>query len=333
MSARFDGSDQHRLRILLVPPSDWVYHPFSTRLHHIFNELSNRNSVDVLWLTSKTKEGSRRQGRVRLWPVKTRASGNMAISNVLASLSVAHTVTRILHKRNYDVVVVSNIAPALVVSLISRLRGIPCVFDYSDHLPDSASLYSKSRVTRLLIRAVVYLIVLASMRVCTSIVCSSDSLSSIVRQEFHAQRKVSIVPNGYEAGFLKSDSNRERIFGELGLSRLSGHFVVVFTGSLEDRYDFDTVLQAMQSIHERGRKVSLIIVGKSISTDFESDLRRRCSKLPFVFFAGYVQDASAISDYLHIADACIAPYKLIKTNYGITLKIMEYLASGKPVLV
>jgi len=114
---------------------------------------------------------------------------------------------------------------------------------------------------------------------------------------------------------------------------LAGNFIVAFAGSLEDRYDFDTVLQAMQSVSERGRKVSLIIVGKAISTDFESSLRRRCSQFPFVTFVGYVRDASAVSDYFRIADACIAPYKLIKTNYGITLKIMEYMASGKPVLV
>lgn len=325
--------DQHRLRILLVPPSDWVHHPFSTRLHHVFGELANRNSVDALWLTSKAKGGSRWQGGVRLWPVKTWASGNMAISNVLASLSVALTVIKILRKKDYDVVVVSNIGPALVVSVVSRLRGIPCVFDYNDHLPDSASLYSNSRVARFLVRSVVYLTVLASMRVCTSVICASDSLSSIVKREFHARRGVFIIPNGYDVGFLKSDPNRERILGELGLSRLSGHFIVAFAGSLEDRYDFDTVLQAMQSIRERGRKVSLIIVGKSISTDFESGLRRRCSEFPFVSFIGYVQDASAVSNYFQIADACIAPYKLIKTNYGITLKIMEYLASGKPVLV
>ena len=257
----------------------------------------------------------------------------MAISNVLASLSVARTVTKILRKRDYDVVVVSNIGPALVVSMLSRLRGIPCVFDYSDHLPDSASLYSNSGLARFLVRSVVYVTVLASMRVCTSVICSSDSLSSIVKREFHAPRGVFIIPNGYDAGFLKSEPNRERLLGELGLSRLSGDFIVAFAGSLEDRYDFDTVLQAMQSVSERGRKVSLIIVGKAISTDFESDLRRRCSGFPFVSFIGYVQHASAVSDYFQIADACIAPYKLIKTNYGITLKIMEYLASGKPVLV
>ena len=257
----------------------------------------------------------------------------MAITNVLASLSVALTAIKILRKSNYDIVVVSNIGPALVVSMISRLRGIPCVFDYSDHLPDSASLYSNSTVARLLVRSVVYVMVLASMGVCTSVICSSDSLSNIVKQEFHRQGGVFIIPNGYDASFLGSDSNRERILGELGLGQLSGHFIVAFAGSLEDRYDFETVLQAMQSIHDRGRKVALIIVGKAISTDFESGLRRRCSEFPFVSFIGYVQDASAVSDYYRIADACIAPYKLIKTNYGITLKIMEYMASGKPVLV
>jgi len=325
--------DRHRLRILLVPPSDWVHHPFLTRLHHIFGEVAKRDSVDVLWLKSKANGGTRGQGDVRLWPVKIRASGNMAISNVLASLSAAPTVTRILRKKDYDVVVVSNIGPALVVSIVSRLRGVPCIFDYSDHLPDSAALYSTSGAARILVRSVVSLMVLMTMQICTSVICSSDSLSSIVKREFHMRKGAFIIPNGYDASFLKSDPNRQKTREDLGLGRLSGNFIVAFAGSLEDRYDFDTVLHAMQSMSERGRRVSLIIIGKAISTDFESALRRRCSEFPFVTFIGYVQDASAVSDYFSISDACIAPYKLIKTNYGITLKIMEYLASGKPVLV
>jgi len=119
----------------------------------------------------------------------------------------------------------------------------------------------------------------------------------------------------------------------LGLERLSDSFLIVYAGSFEPRLDFATVFEAVERAYGDGQRIMLILVGKGLSGSFEKQLRRECAGKPFVYFAGYQSDLMAVSYYMNVADACIAPYRIMLTNFGVTLKVMEYLATRKPILI
>jgi glycosyltransferase involved in cell wall biosynthesis len=145
---------------------------------------------------------------------------------------------------------------------------------------------------------------------------------------------ITVIPNGFDNNTFRPLTEDKTILrNRLGLEQLSGHFLIVCVGSIEPRMDFETVVSAIQELHVSGEKIALVVVGRGLSGNYEKELRKRCAHLPFVHFVGYVPDLSTVSLYLNSADACVAPYKPMLTNFGVTLKVLEYLAVGKPTFV
>ncbi len=322
------------LNILVVPPSDWVFHPFSSRLHYIFENLALRHNVNVLWFRLNAWNTPARATGAKLLPIAAPFTRDMSLNNVLTAPSVISSIRRIMNKESIDVVVTSNILPGLVASVLAYNAGVPCLFDYHDHLPDSASLYYHHEPFKAMVRCTVSRIVSESLRTCSLVVCSSFSLAKIVAQSYAISPSlIRVIPNGYDPEIFKPVVDRDALMKRLGLQELADYFLVTYAGSIEPRLDFDTVLAVIKDLHNDGHNVKLIILGKGVSGNFERDLRKRCARLSFVHFAGYLNNPVDVSHYIAISHACVAPYKPILTNFGVTLKVLEYLAVARPTFV
>jgi glycosyltransferase involved in cell wall biosynthesis len=117
---------------------------------------------------------------------------------------------------------------------------------------------------------------------------------------------------------------------ELGLD---GRFVFLCHGSLEPSRGVGTTIRALAALGDRGKEIGLLIVGRGPALPA---LRRDAARLGLeervVFREAVSYDE--IPRYVAAADAGMVPWPdLIWWRTGSPLKLMEFLAMGKPSLV
>lgn len=132
------------------------------------------------------------------------------------------------------------------------------------------------------------------------------------------------IPNGADTRALQ-DAEPAAMAG------LEGRTIVGFVGSLKPWHGVDQLLDAFATVHPRHPDAALVIVGAGGE---EATLRERASRPDLrghVVWAGQVPH-SRVPSILASFDIAVAPYLPAEPFYFDPLKIVEYLAAGKPVI-
>jgi glycosyltransferase involved in cell wall biosynthesis len=132
------------------------------------------------------------------------------------------------------------------------------------------------------------------------------------------------IPNGAEVG-------RFRAAPPLALPSLAGRMVVGFVGSMKPWHGVEQLLDAFARVHPRHPEAALLLVG---SGPGEADVLERASRadlIGHVLCSGHVPHAE-VPSLLGRFDVAVAPYLPVEDFYFNPLKIVEYLAAGKPVI-
>ena len=120
--------------------------------------------------------------------------------------------------------------------------------------------------------------------------------------------RVVTIPIGVDVESLRA----ERVSHE--------RFTLIYAGSLGERYDLDTLLDAVE-----GLDVDLVIAGQG-----RAEERLRARRLPNVRIVGAVPPSELPALYAR-ADAGVAPYSSGST-VALPLKLFDYLAAGLPII-
>lgn len=237
------------------------------------------------------------------------------------------TIKEVILKNDIEAVVTSNILASSIACVVSRRTRIPIVFDYCDHFPDSASIYYKNVGVKTLVKNVVEVLVKQNLRYADKVVVPSKSLERLMLTKYRVcYNRLSLIPNGVDLGTFKP-RNKIDALEKIRRLDLNDYLLLLFVGSIESRFDLETPILAVTKLAAEGMKVKLMIVGPELSK-YHFYLKGKYSKFPSIEFVGYV-DGELVPFYINAADICIAPYKVIQMNFSITLKLLEYLASGK----
>lgn len=319
------------MRILVVPPSDWLCHPLSSRLHFIFERLTQNHEVHVINFKIGGFNGKQlRTTKTCLHDATLIPANGLSTYYVLNAPYHYETIKKIVNSK-IDVVVTSNILASSIACMISKRANKPIVYDYLDHFPDSASLYYKNLGAKTLVRNVVDFVVKFNLEHVDRVVVPSRSLERMMLREYGVEKsRLSLIPNGVDLNIFKP---RNRIDALRRIQRLDlrDYLLLVFVGSIESRFDLETPILAVTRLVAQGVKLKLLIVGPELSK-YHFYLKSRYSKSKGIEFIGYV-DSELVPLYINAADICIAPYKVIQMNFSVTLKLLEYLASEKIVLM
>lgn len=143
----------------------------------------------------------------------------------------------------------------------------------------------------------------------------------IVREGVSADR-IEVVPNGVEASFLEAVDPRP-VRTRYGLD---GRLVLGFTGFARDWHGLDRIVRFLAA--ERARNLHLLIVGDG---DVVPELRRQAERLDVadrMSVTGVVQREDVAA---HVAAFDIALQPAV-VGYASPLKIIEYMALGKPIV-
>lgn len=236
-------------------------------------------------------------------------------------------IKEILDYNEIDVVVTANILAGILATVVAKRKRIPTICDYLDHYPDSAALYYTNSFMKRAIKIAVKKLVTLTVKSSKKVVVVSKTFENLVKREYEIKNeKIAFIPNGVNIKKFRP-RNRDEALKKLGLEHLRDYLLLVYVGSIEPRFDFETILTAVDKFGQEGYKVKWLVIGPSLS-NYSKKLRERLSKSSNVEFVGYVADY-ILPYYINAANICLAPYKMMEMNYGITLKVLQYLASAK----
>jgi glycosyltransferase involved in cell wall biosynthesis len=241
------------MKILVIPTTDWIRHPVPNRLNFIFDILAERHEVFVLHFTiGQFSKNSPRPTQCRLiesgrFPVKD-PSLYYLLNAPFHLLSILKSVQR----NKIDIIVSANILP----SFFAAVQGTPVVFDYLDHLEESASVYYPGSLAGMLIRNAVKTITRFNLRHASSIITVTRDFSKYL--ESNGFSNIRVIPNGVDTGTLRpipTDDAKEK----LGLEGP----VLGYVGSLEYWIDLESVIASLPSFDAK-----LLVGGPGLFTDY-----------------------------------------------------------------
>jgi len=124
------------------------------------------------------------------------------------------------------------------------------------------------------------------------------------------------------------------VFRPLNVERpefLRGKFVVMYSGNLGPMYDFDTVLEVAKDL-SRFEDIVFVLRGSGERLDMiKSGIKE--FGLDNVFVFDKVFDVKEVAEFLNMADVLFLPMKkLDNAEVSFPIKLIEYLACGKPVV-
>ena len=308
------------MKILVIPTTDWTRHPVPNRLNFIFDILAARHEVFVLHFGigqfSKNIPRKTRCHLIGSGPVRVKDPSLFYVLNAPFHLL---SIRRLVRREEIDVIVSANILPSFLASFGST----PVVFDYLDHLEESASVYYPGSLLGRIVRSGVKAITSFNLKHATSIITVSSDFSEYLADA--GLTDITVIPNGVDTGVLSPLPTAEAK-EKLGLDGP----VLGYIGSLEYWVDLESVIEALPHLDAR-----LLVVGPGLFTDYGEHIRRLAEKRGVserIIFTGAVP-FSDLGLYISAMDVGLNPLKkMAKNEMTIGGKVFNYLACGKPVL-
>lgn len=308
------------MKILVIPTTDWIRHPVPNRLNFIFDILAEEHEVYVLHFSLKRFSGlPPRETKCRLVPASWVGAKDPSLYYILNFPYQLYKIRRIVRDLKIDVILSSNILP----SFAANFAGAPIVFDYLDHLEESASVYYPGSALGEIVKYAVSLITKFNLRHARSAITITHELSEFLNGV--GQKDVTVIVNGVDTGLLRP-MPKEEAKRSLGLKGT----VLGYVGSLEHWVDLETVVSALPRID-----ATLLVVGPGLFTDYGDEIKNMAKDLGVlerIVFTGAVP-YEKLSPYISAMDIGLNPLKMMKKNeLTIGGKVFNYLACGRPVL-
>ncbi len=161
-----------------------------------------------------------------------------------------------------------------------------------------------------------------------AVVAVSEGVASYVRERGVEPRRVSVLPNGVDAERFAPREDDGALRAELGFGSAP---VVGFIGSLKRWHGVDLLVDAWEVVWRSVPNARLAIVGDGSERDALALRIRGLAKASHVTMVGAI-DHKRIPGYLAMMDVAVAPYRNSDRFYFSPLKILEYLAIGRPTV-
>ncbi|MEF8874083.1 MAG: glycosyltransferase [Candidatus Thermoplasmatota archaeon] len=312
-----------RMKLLVIPTTDWIGHPVPNRLNFIFDRLAEKHEVDVCHF--KLFKKKRRDTRCNL--VEMDSDTESDISGYYLKNFRKHAVEIAKISPEYDAIISTNILPSFAASL----QDPPIVVDYLDHLPQSAASYYKNPLDELARRAVKGL-TFFNIKKAHGLITPTTRFKEYLQKI--TDKEIRVIPNGLDLekiGPVDSGEVEKKVRNPYSL----GHPILGYVGSLEGWIDLENIISLMPLVKKRYPEASLLIVGPGLHTDYADHLKDLSEGLGLhddVVFTGRV-DYDELSPYISAMDVGLNPRKPLKMN-TLTMgsKVLTYLACGVPVL-
>ncbi|MFV9677311.1 MAG: glycosyltransferase [Methanosarcinales archaeon] len=315
------------MKILLVSTQDYIHHPIPSRHHYIFEELAKRHEVHVPHF--HVSRGKERETRLIVHEATMFPFRGPILHYTLNAPYQYSVFKRIIKEAGIDVVVAAHIFAGAAVIKAAKKYGVPVVFDLKDWFPDSAAAYYKNRVLKWALWNGVWRVTKYNLDRSDRITTVSPSLvEKLNKYGYNAK----LITNGVDTAIFKPMDSRA---GKRLLGLDEDCFVMGFVGAIERWYALDEVVKAFNDLLQVRANAKLLIVGGSLFTDYEKELKRLVKEKGIgdkVIFTGLIE-YKELPSYISAIDVCLIPLApRLWRNIALPNKFFEYSACGKPIL-
>jgi len=218
---------------------------------------------------------------------------------------------------------------SLVAPVIARIFGKKYVVEQHGFFREDLKLFQRANAAIIFISG---LIEKLNYTLAKKVMVVTPELKELLSAVFHVTKsKIFINPNGANPDLFKPmDKSQAR--QTLGLDQKAKY--ALFVGNFAPWQGIDFLVNAVLEVRKSVNDFVLLLVGGGRE---EKWVRRLVQGLKIgnqVIFAGNV-DNDKIPLYINAADVCVAPFISLsrRKNPGSPLKVYEYLACGKQIVV
>lgn len=323
------------VRVLLIPSSDYLGHPFPQRHNHIFERLNNKKrfEVHVIRFNIFGRPKLKSNCVIHELPIeiKSRSTPLYYIGNISTYTA---EILKIIKKESIDIVVAGNLLPPLTYRLVEKLKEkkLPFIFDLQDYFPTSALGYiTRKGVISAPLRGLFELITQTLIKTADLVTVPGLALAYYAKNV--GAKKVEIVPNGISEHFLKIHDG-SFIRKKLGINH--DEIVVGYIGSIEFWLDMRPLLKAVSELKKENRSIRLLIIGKNLQTQYVKKVARWINDYGINNITIWLDFVPYSKVPLHIAAMNIGTVPFDVNNltayYAAPNKIWEYLSQGLRVI-
>jgi glycosyltransferase involved in cell wall biosynthesis len=321
----------HPINVLLVPTSDYIGHPFPQRLNHIFEKVAEEATIDVHVARFQIFNDLTLQTKSKIHVLDEYKSKYVPIYYLANIIRHGNEICRIVKENNIDLIVLSNLAPALGYLLL-RKKKIPVIYDIPDYFPTSASGYL-SEVNSILGRFLTFIfknIFDWIIKQSDYVSVASSALYSYV-DKLH-KRNVRLIPNGIGNHFLTNDDDDFK--EEMGFS--DNIPIIGYLGSLEFWLDLEPLFKAIRSVIDSGIHLNLLMIGNSLHTDYMKSVDSLVSRYELKDYITRINFVpyELVPKYIRTMDITLLPFSTSNptSQYSAPNKLWEYLSQNKIVI-
>lgn len=316
------------MKILLVSTQDYLHHPIPSRHHYIFEDMATRHEVHVAHFHVSRAEA--RPTRLEVEEATQFSLQSPLLHYTFNAPYHFYRFNQLVRDGGFDVIVAANVLAGTAVIHAAKSYHVPVLFDLKDWFPDSAAAYFKNSFLQELVRKSVWAITRYNLSRSDRITTVSPSL---VEKLSGLGFSAGLITNGVDTDIFRpmkgGDTRRELGIGD-------DEFVIGFSGSVERWYALDEMIRALPEILQIRPKTRLLIVGGSLFTGYQKELRSLAEDLGVidrVIFTG-TKPYHELPRYIACMDACTIP--LSPPQWGdiaLPNKFFEYSACGKPIIM
>lgn len=323
------------IKVLLVPSSDYLGHPFPQRHNQLFERLHDGTNFEVHVVRFKLFDKPMLKSKLVMHELDGKSGSHVASYYLMSAISHASQIRRIIKQESIDVVVLSNLAAPLVFDLMEELSSlnVPTVFDLPDYYPTSAAGYMSNVKGSfgLFLTWVLDNILSYMLRRSNLVTAASIALTNYANKK--GANAVLQIPNGVSEEFLKLHDGAN-LRKELGYSQ--DDFVVGYIGSVEFWLDMHSLIDGIALARKNGIRAELLIVGERLQTDYSQKVAtwiRQAGLEDYTTWSRFIP-YEKVPEFISAIDVGTIPFDLSNQTayFAAPNKMWEYLSQMKPVI-
>ncbi len=247
---------------------------------------------------------------------KNRIRVTRALGHIWQNAAVEKTFGTVIREFSPDLIYERYSPFGIAGGVLANRYGIPHVLEVNAPLAWEGAEYRKQAL-----QEAAEVLELNAFEFSTRIVAVSRELRDQLVAGGVAAEKIVIVPNGVDPDLFDQRGPRYR-------NGLDAQFVLGFVGSLKEWHGMDVLAEAFESLAHDPR-FHLLIVGDGPTVELFRALADRWPGQ--VTITGEIP-LGHVPQYVRAMDVALAPYPPLERFYFSPLKVLEYMAAGRPVV-
>jgi len=164
----------------------------------------------------------------------------------------------------------------------------------------------------------------------SKVLCGARPLIDYTIEMGAKEENVEYFPLGFDPQTFKPMAKDQHLAHKLGIS--DNDKVILFVGTIYEFSGLENIIQNFETIKSKVKEIKFLIVGGGLDFEKIKSLVNKKKLQSDVILTNF-KPQHEIPKFISLADVCINSFEINKiTDRIIPIKIIEYLACGKPVL-